>query len=270
MSEVQIESAEPLYVNTNRELDEIFKDMAWYFEGKESEQNWMKREQGVKTMRRLLAGNAPAEFHDTLIAGFRALLDGITKASTSLRTSLSKEGCSLIQDLARILGPGMDPLVELLMQTLLKLSAGTKKISSQMANASVEAILGRVTYTARLMQHVWGACQDKNVQPRLYSAGWLIILLNKEAHHKNHIEHGGGLELMEKCIKKGLADANPGVREKTRSAYWTFWGVWPARANMCVQIPLLHLSMVREAKSKTRLTFESASWPTLNPQLRSF
>ncbi|RFU79842.1 heat repeat containing [Trichoderma arundinaceum] len=225
------DSVEPQYVNTHRELDDIIKDMTPYFEGKESEQNWMKREQSIVTLRRLVAGNAPAEFLDTFTAGLKTLLDGIIKAVNSLRTSLSKEGCSLVQEMAIAFGPAIDPLVELLMQTFMKLSANTKKISSQMANSAVDVILSRVTYTPRIMQHIWGVCQDKNVQPRTYASGWLITILKKEAHHKNHIEHTGGVDLMEKCIKKALGDANPGVREKMRAAYWTFWSVWPARAD---------------------------------------
>ncbi|UKZ60176.1 uncharacterized protein TrAtP1_001461 [Trichoderma atroviride] len=225
------ESVEPQYVNTHRELDDLFRDMAPYFEGKESEQNWMKREQSVVTLRRLVAGNAPADLLDTFAAGLKVLLDGIIKAASSLRTSLSKEGCSLVQEIANAFGPAMDPLVELLMQTFMKLSANTKKITSQMANAVIDAILSKVTYTPRLMQHIWGAVQDKNVQPRTYAAGWLTILIRKEAHHKNHIEHSGGVDLIEKCIKKSLGDANPGVREKMRATYWTYWGVWPGRAD---------------------------------------
>jgi CLIP-associating protein 1/2 len=217
-------------VNTSRELDEIFREMHFHFEGKETEQNWMKREESMTKLRRLMAGNAATDFSEQFLTGLRALLDGIIKAIVSLRTSLSKEGCSLVQDIARVYGPAMDPMVELLMQTFIKLTAATKKIASSQANTTVDTIIARVSYNARIMQHIWGACQDKNVQPRLYASGWLKTLLNKEAHHKNHVEHTGGLDLIEKCIKKGLGDANPGVREKMRATYWTFAGIWPARA----------------------------------------
>lgn len=224
------EAVEPSYVNTSRELDEILRDMHYHFEGRESEQNWMKREESMTKLRRLIAGNAASDFSEQFLTGIRALLDGIIKAVTSLRTSLSKEGCSLVQDIARAYGPAMDPMVELLMQTFIKLTAATKKIASAQANTTVDTIIARVTYNARIMQHIWLACQDKNMQPRLYASGWLKTLLHKEAHHKNHVEHTGGLDLIEKCIKKGLADANPGVREKMRAAYWTFAGIWPAKA----------------------------------------
>ncbi|KAF7548579.1 hypothetical protein G7Z17_g6971 [Cylindrodendrum hubeiense] len=229
------ENLEPLFVNTNRELDDIFKEMAWFFEGRESEQNWLKREEYMGKLRRLNVGNAPTDFADTFLAGLRGMLDGIIKSVTSLRTSLSKEGCCLVQDIAATFGPALDPMVELLMQTFIKLSAGTKKISSQLANVTVDIILSRVSYTPRLMQHIWIACQDKNVAPRTYSTDWLKTILKKEAPHKNHVEHTGGVDLMEKCIKKGLGDPNPAVREKMRSAYWAFWGVWPARADAIME-----------------------------------
>jgi CLIP-associating protein 1/2 len=230
LSEIRAEAVEPSYVNTSRELDEILRDMQPHFEGRETEQNWLKREESIIKLRRLLAGNAATDFGDQFLSGLRALLDGILKAVNSLRTSLSKEGCSLVQDIARVYGPAMDPMVELLMQTFIKLTAATKKITSSLANTTVDIIIFRSTYNTRIMQHVWMACQDKNVQPRLYATGWLETLLEKEAHHKNHVEHTGGLDLIEKCIKKGLADPNRDVRTKMRATYWTFARIWPARA----------------------------------------
>ncbi|KAL6914086.1 hypothetical protein FSST1_011846 [Fusarium sambucinum] len=224
------EALEPLYVNTNRELDDIIKEMAWFFEGKETEHNWLKRENSVHKLRRLIAGNV-TDFSDTFLAGVKSILDGVIKVITSLRTSLCKEGCGLIQEIANTFGPAMDPLVEQLMQCFVKLSAGTKKISSQLANLTVNTILSRVTYTPRLMQHIWFACQDKNAAPRTYATEWLKTILKKEGHHKSHIEHTGGVDIIEKCLKKGLADANPAVREKTRSTFWAFWGIWPAKAD---------------------------------------
>jgi CLIP-associating protein 1/2 len=228
--EAKMEQVEPSYVNTQRELDDTLRDMHAFFEGKESEANWLKREQSCTKLRRLNAGNAPSDFHDAFLIGIKGLLDGILKAVNSLRTSLSKEGCSVVQEIARTAGPGLDPMVEILLQNLIKLCGGTKKISSQQGNVTVDIIISKVSYNARIMQHIWAACQDKNVQPRTYATGWLKTVLKKEAHHKSHLEHAGGLDLIEKCIKKGLADANPGVRETMRSTYWAFASIWPAKA----------------------------------------
>lgn len=228
--EAKVEHVDPAYVNTTRELEDTFRDMYPFFEGKESEANWLKREQSCTKIRRLIAGNAPSDFHDAFLLGIKGLLDGILKAVNSLRTSLSKEGCSVVQEIVRNAGPGLDPMVEILMQNLIKLCGGTKKISSQQGNVTVDIIISKVSYNIRILQHIWAACQDKNVQPRTYATGWLKTILKKEAHHKSHVEHTGGLDLIEKCIKKGLADANPGVRENMRSAFWAFAQSWPAKA----------------------------------------
>jgi CLIP-associating protein 1/2 len=229
--EPKVDKVEPSYVNTQRELEDTFSDMRPFFDGKEAESNWLKREQSCTKLRRLNVGNAPSDFRDTWLIGLKGMLDGILKAVNSLRTSLSKEGCSVVQEITRTAGPGMDPMVEILLQNLIKLCGGTKKISSQAGDTTVDVIISRVTYNVRIMQHIWLACQDKNVQPRSYAAGWLKTLLKKEAHHKSHVEHTGGLDLIDKCIKKGLADPNPGVREKMRATYWAFAEIWPAKAD---------------------------------------
>jgi CLIP-associating protein 1/2 len=183
-------------------------------------------------IRRITKGNAPRDFTTAYLAGIKGLLDGILKATNSLRTTLSTNGCSTIQEIAKTTGPGLDPMVEIILQNLIKLSGGTKKISSQNGNITVDKILANVSYHVRLMQHVWAACQDKNVQPRQYASRWLKTMLTTHGQHKSHIEHTGGLELAEKCIKKGLADANPAVREGMRGTFWVFAKIWPERAEV--------------------------------------
>ncbi|PVH99714.1 HEAT repeat-containing protein [Periconia macrospinosa] len=219
-------SMDALQIYTQRELDEIFRDMAPHFEGRESEQNWLHRDKSVTKLRRITKGNAPTDFHAAFVAGIKSLLDGILKVANSLRTTMSSNGCLLIQELAKTVGTSMDPWAEILLQTFIKMCAATKNISAQNGSATVDAIFSNVSYTTRLLQHVSFACQDKNVQPRTYSAGWVKTLIRK---HKSHIEHSG-LELLDKTLRKGVSDANPKVREAYRSAYWTFALVWPQKA----------------------------------------
>ncbi|KAE8355010.1 clasp N terminal-domain-containing protein [Aspergillus coremiiformis] len=225
------EEIKPLHAESSKQVDELFRVMFPCFEGRESEDNWMHREKYINTLHRLLYGNAPHEHPQHFYAGVKSILDGIFKAVNSLRTTLSTSGCLLIQDLAKVGGPKLDPMVEIIMQNLIKLCGGMKKISAQNGNFAFNAVLANVTYTPRILHHVTSACQDKNVQLRLYAAGWLKTLINKQAYHKSTIEHGGGLDLLEKSMKKGLSDANPGVREAVRGAFWTFYRVWPAKGN---------------------------------------
>lgn len=228
------DGVEPLLVSSARDIDDIVRDMIPWFDGRESEDNWMKREKNVILFRRLTCGNAPYEFSQAFLHATKTLLDGIFKVVNSLRTTLCTNGCLLIQDLARTCGPKIDPMVEIMMQNLVKLCASLKKIAAQNGNAAVDAVIGNVTFSIRILQHVHWACQEKNVQLRLFAAGWLRTLISRQAHQKSTVEHGGGLDLIEKSIKKGLGDANPGVREASRSTFWTFYGVWPSQANAYV------------------------------------
>jgi CLIP-associating protein 1/2 len=221
---------DPLYVSTHRELDETFRDMQPFFEGKETEHNWMVRDKNVLKIRRLNKGNAPTEFHAAFVAGIRGALDGIMKVANSLRTTVSSNGCLAVQELARTLGSAMDPMFEQLIQNFTKMGAATKQIAANNGNTTVEILISHLSYSSRMMQHMWFAFQEKNVQTRSFASGWLRTLIVKHGHQKSHIEHSGGLELAEKSIKKGLADANPKVREGTRGTYWAFAQVWPDHA----------------------------------------
>lgn len=220
-------SMDPIHLYSQRELEDMFRDMAPPFEGRENEQNWIGRDKNTTKLRRILKGNAPTEFHAAFIAGIKSLLDGILKVCNTLRTTMSTNGCHLVQELAKTLGPDIDPWVEILLQSFIKMCAATKNIAAQNGNVTVEAILSNVSFNNRILQHVQFASQDKNVQPRTFSASWVKTLIRK---HKSHIEHSGGLDSFDKILKKGLTDANPKVREAYRSTYWTFALVWPQRA----------------------------------------
>lgn len=221
---------EPLFVHTQRELEDSFKEMAPPFEGRETEHNWLPRDKAVLKIRRQLKGNAPEDFHVAFVAGIKGMLDNILKVSNTLRTTMSSNGCQLVQELYRTLGSSMDPMTEILIQNYSKMSANTKAIASKNADTTMEIILSNCTYNHRIMNHILQAFQEKNQQTRSFAPGWLKIIIKKNASHKGHIEHGGGIEVIEKCIKKGLEDPGPKVRESTRSAYWTFAQIWPDQA----------------------------------------
>ncbi|KAL9613448.1 MAG: hypothetical protein Q9167_001993 [Letrouitia subvulpina] len=222
--------AEPTYVGSARELEDVFNEMRPMFEGKESEQNWGPRDKSILKLRKITKGNAPEELTSTYLSGIKSLLDGILKVANSLRTTPSTNACNLIQEIAQTAGSGIDNMVEILLQSLIKLCASTKTINTVNGNATVTAVFANVSYTPRLMQHIWAACQEKNVQPRKFAAGWLMTLISKHRRTRHVLEHGSGLELVEKCLKHGLTDANPGVRESMRPTYWAFARVWPEKS----------------------------------------
>jgi CLIP-associating protein 1/2 len=218
---------EPLYVHTQRELEDMIREMAPPFEGKENEGNWLARDKGIQKLRRLLKGNAPTDFHVAFVAGIKAMMDNITKVTNTLRTTMSTNACQLVQELYKTLGSAMDPMTELAIQNFAKMSAATKQIAGKNANTSMEIILSHCTYNHRVLYHVCVTFQEKNVQTRCSAPSWLKVLMKRNASHRSHMEHGGGLEMIEKSLKKGLEDANPKVRENTRSAFWMYYQIWP-------------------------------------------
>lgn len=222
---------DPIYVHSQREVDDTFRDMLPHFEGKESEENWVLRDRDVLKIRRLLKGNAPNEYHHAFMAGIKSMVEGILKVANSLRTTMSTNGSQCIQELARTLGPALDPHVEILLQSFIKMSAATKLLAAQNGRVTSDCIFQHCSYHVRLMQHLWAAAQDKNASTRQCVPEWLKTILRRQAGYKQHFESSGGLDLAEKCINKGLDDAKPVVKEGMRSAYWTFARIWPERAD---------------------------------------
>lgn len=215
-------------------VDDLASELLPAFEGNESEQNWTHRETNILVLRKLTCGNAPKNHSTFYIAMLRSLLDGIIKAVSSLRTSLSTSGCLLVQEATQQVGSGMDPMVDILLHTLYSLCRSTKSIASKNGDATITTLFNNVTYSARLMQCIWNGTSDKNLRPRTYAAGWLKTLISRFSHQKSILEHSNGLLLIEKIVNRGLADADPGVRDKARDAYWCFNSIWPARGEMQV------------------------------------
>ena len=103
---------DPIYVESAKDVDQIFTEMLPCFEGKEAENNWMQREQSALKIRRITRGNAPEDFLPHYTMGVKHLLDGLVKGCTSLRTTLSTSTCHCVQDISRQLKQGLDPMVE--------------------------------------------------------------------------------------------------------------------------------------------------------------
>ncbi|KAK5131033.1 hypothetical protein LTR08_001383 [Meristemomyces frigidus] len=227
----EIVQMDPIYVDGTRDVEDMFREMLPPFEGKETEENWMLRDKSVLKVRRLLKGNAPNEYHHAYMAGVKSAIEGILKVANSLRTTMSTNGSQCIQELARTLGPALDPHVEILLQSFIKMTAATKILAAANGRVTSEAIFQNCSYHVRLMQHIWAAAQDKNASTRQCVPEWLKTIIKRMAGYKHHFESSGGLDLAEKCLKHGLDDAKPAVKEGTRAAYWTFAKVWPDRAD---------------------------------------
>ncbi|KAF9008682.1 clasp N terminal-domain-containing protein [Cyathus striatus] len=221
-----------IYVASARDLESEFSSMAKAFEGKETEHNWALREQAVLRVRGMLKGEVHTRYTE---AFFAALKDSFAqwslKTLASLRTTVATNTCLLYSEMASLLGPSMDPFCDLLLSNLLKMSTLTKKITAQQSQASAAAIITHTSSQPRtVIPLLWSALQEKTVQARAFAVSHIKLYLKVHGFRSKHaIESSGGLDIMEKAIKKALADPNPAVRESARTLFWTFEEVWKER-----------------------------------------
>ncbi|KTW30610.1 hypothetical protein T552_00326 [Pneumocystis carinii B80] len=234
LSSAEMEQLEPSLVYSAKELELEIQEMLPSFEGKETDYNWVAREKHIMRLRSLLRGNIYKEYSPIFLNGFKALLDGIIKAISSLRTTLSLAGLQFIKDVAIVAGPAIDQFVETLLIHLIRISGLTKKIISQAAQITVSVLIANVSYHPKIVMQLLTASQDKNPSTRQYATGWLRVLLEAHIDSRTYLENSGGLDTMEKVIRNGISDANAVVRTGMRDVLRCFSEIWPERAQSLV------------------------------------
>ena len=125
----------------------------------------------------------------------------------------------------------MDPFSELLLTNLLKMASFTKKITAQQSQAAVTAIITHTSTQPRItLPLLWNTLQEKTVQARAFAVSHFKSYLELHGARSKHvIDSSGGVDILEKVMKRSLADANVGVRESARVCFWVFNNVWPDR-----------------------------------------
>lgn len=219
-------------------LDKFKRDIASmipFFEGKETEQNWIKREESITKLRGLIRGNIAKDYPDQFVLAIKQLSDGIMKAANSLRTVLSSSTCQFIKEAFTILGQNLDPLSEFFFSNTIKFSALTKKITSQNGTMAANSIIANTSYSPKYLHYIQITLNDKNTQPRHYAAQAIRLIMNVYQNLKNNIDASGGREILEKCIVKGLTDPNASVKEEMRLAFWGYNELWPSHGSRILE-----------------------------------
>ncbi|KAG9126783.1 suppressor of tub2 mutation [Ceratobasidium sp. 392] len=222
-----------VFIASARDLEHEMERMLPFFEGKETEHNWADRERSIITIRGLIKGGVHARYPDIFHEGLKTgVLDGITKALASLRTTVSSNACVLYAEMAEALQHSLDPFVDKILAALLKMSGFTKKIAAQQSQATVSTILVNTSAQPRVVLPLISSyVQEKNVQSRSYMVEHLTTYLKAHAVRGKHaIEAAGGVDIITKALQKTLSDQNPSVRTLARTCFWMFEPVWPANA----------------------------------------
>jgi len=130
------------------------------------------------------------------------------------------------------MGTLMDPFCELLVNNLLKMAGFTKKLAAQQTQAAAACLITNTSGTPRIyLPALWQNLQDKNVQTRSYMIlHFKTYLVTHGQSLRHQIENSGGVDIIEKALKKSLVDPNPAVKEGARASFWAFDEVWHDRA----------------------------------------
>ncbi|KII95772.1 hypothetical protein PLICRDRAFT_48721 [Plicaturopsis crispa FD-325 SS-3] len=222
----------PVYIASTRDLEHEFEGMIKAFEGKETEHNWLAREQSIQRVRGMLKGDVHVRYTDVLLACLKeSFIKDSLKALASLRTTVSANTASLYAELAIALGPALDPWTDILLTNLLKMAGFTKKIAAQQSQASVTTVITNTSAQPRIvLPLLWNTIQEKTVQARAFAVAHVKNYIEVHGSRSKHaIEGSGGLDILEKMMKRSLDDANPTVRDSARVCFWVFEAVWPER-----------------------------------------
>ncbi|KAI0637821.1 clasp N terminal-domain-containing protein [Trametes polyzona] len=228
----------PVYIASSRDLENEFASMLKPFEGKETEHNWMPREQAIQRVRGMLKGDVLDRYPDTFLHGLKnGFIEASLKTLASLRTTVAGNTCALYCELSIALGSALDPFCEPLYTNLLRMANLTKKITAQTSQATVTTLLQHTSALPKLIiPLLWNVLQDKAIQTRQYAVGHVKTYLEVHGARATHaIEASGGIDLLEKFVKRALGDANAGVRDNARQLFWIFQGIWPERGAAIMQ-----------------------------------
>lgn len=219
-------------VSDHHDLHDQFHSIA--FQGKETEFNWNAREKYVVNLRSIIRGNAMEYFQEDTIAGFKQAHANIIKAISSLRTTLSTNGCQLVKEVAILLGVNIDPLIDLFMVPLMKLCSSTKSFASNNANIALCAMFANFSFNPKVIARALMASLEKNALPRSFCGIWLQIFVTRFRLTLNQAAQGHPtvLDMCMATLVKTLKDPNPAVRTSAKAAFWTFESALPGEAQV--------------------------------------
>ncbi|RDW76719.1 uncharacterized protein DSM5745_06711 [Aspergillus mulundensis] len=218
---------QPYDLGSAQDLERLQLTMAPFFEGKETEMNFSRREEYTILIRRITHGNAPQKWPKFYFGFVKETLTFIFITAHSGRTTLQTAGLRTVQSLARVNKTKLDPLIHIILQNVLKLASNAKGITSQNSNMTIIAILENVTCNQRVLGYILSAAKEKNQSLRIYSANWLGIIIDGQSRHKTHSE---GVTQIASCIQGGIEDSKEDIRKAYRHTFVRFSGVFPMQA----------------------------------------
>ncbi|VDC06929.1 unnamed protein product [Peniophora sp. CBMAI 1063] len=222
----------PVYIASSRDLEGELGTMFKSFEGKETEHNWASRDRAITRIRGMLKAEVHEQYPNVFLGHLKPIIEASLKTLASLRTTVVTNTTNMYNELATTLQSDLDPVVETMLVALLKMAGFTKKITAQSSQATVTTLLTYTTPSPRIVINaLHNGLQDKTPQARGYIADHLAKYLDLHGGRiKPSVESGGLIDLLDRTLRKAVADSNPAARQAGRIAYWAFESIWPERA----------------------------------------
>ncbi|KAJ2488844.1 suppressor of tub2 mutation [Coemansia sp. RSA 2050] len=210
------------HVPSKQSLASEFLHTVEAFGGRETEDNWIRRERAISLYRGIVWGNAAIEFGDDLVGYLKDSMLDIFKVVNSLRTSLSASAMCFCEDIAMRLGPHASPLFDTIVDVLVVQCAQTKKISAQRAAKCMEVVFHYFPLRAKAVDMLRMRMQDKSAVLRQAVVTTCTSILRSHGDQMGTIDrrHVDTLAYIGEVVGIGVIDAQPLVREAARELFW--------------------------------------------------
>ncbi len=208
-----------------KEIHQMFE----LFKGKETEQNWQKREARLKWFKDKLLDSECLDSEELVEHNIKYFVDAMLQSCFSLRTSLCLSGLSVMCNFIKTYSTQfIDSVAEQIFNGLVKASYQSKKMISLEISNAFHILFEKTSHGTRFIPQISALIDDKNVNLRENCIQSLVIILLRTK--KEHVEKSGHLHFVEKCLDKGLSDAQPHIREQHRDLFLIYQNIWQNNA----------------------------------------
>lgn len=178
--------------------------------------DWEKRVDSLKRLRSLGLATQD-QYDDEFFTNVKQLQVAFTHQIKDLRSQIVREACISIAYLSEKIGNRLDVFCEYAMPHLINLIQNSAKVMASSGIVAIRLIIEK-THSHRLIPPIASGISSRSKEIRRNCCDFLNLLLQTwETHHlEKHIQ------LIQTCIKKGVADADQEARGFARKAFWAF------------------------------------------------
>ncbi|XP_076259115.1 CLIP-associating protein isoform X29 [Rhynchophorus ferrugineus] len=195
----------------------------------DSSKDWNKRVDALKKIRSLVIAGAMQS--DDFYVGLKNLDIPLQNSIKDLRSQVVREACITIAYLSQNIGNRFDKTAEMLLQSLINLIQNSAKIMATSGDVTVKFLIKNI-HNPRLIPIITSnATTSKSKEIRRSCCEFIEIILSHWPTHPLEKQ----VALLQDCVKKGVADADPEARVSSRKAFKAFRDHFPDQAEVLLQ-----------------------------------